>query len=95
MPFADATFDLALCSHFLFLYSAHFDLDFHRQAILELLRVAREVCIFPCSISIAHALPTSNPSARILRSAGYDVELVVVPYEFQRGGNEMLRVSQR
>jgi len=29
-----------------------------------------------------------------LRDAGFAVELVRVPYEFQRGGNEMLRVAR-
>lgn len=30
LPFTDVLFDLALCSHFLFLYSEHFDLTFHQ-----------------------------------------------------------------
>lgn len=29
LPFPDKTFELALCSHFLFLYSEHFDAAFH------------------------------------------------------------------
>ena len=40
-------FDLALSSHFLFLYSEHLDYEFHLESILEMLRVAREVRIFP------------------------------------------------
>jgi SAM-dependent methyltransferase len=95
LPFADAVFDLALCSHFLFLYSAHFDRDFHRQAIEELLRVAREVRIFPvldldCTRS-AHLAPICEH----FRGAGHQVAVVAVPYEFQRGGNEMLRIRRR
>jgi len=41
------SFDLAVCSHFLFLYTEHLSEAFHRSAILELGRVAREVRIFP------------------------------------------------
>ena len=47
LPFFDGTFDLALCSHFLFLYSEHHDTQFHVQAAQELCRVAQEVRIFP------------------------------------------------
>jgi hypothetical protein len=47
LPFADAAFDLALCSHFLFLYSSQLGETFHRAAIRELCRVATEVRIFP------------------------------------------------
>jgi hypothetical protein len=40
LPFADASFDLALCSHFLFLYSDHLSYEFHRVTVLDMLRVA-------------------------------------------------------
>jgi len=35
LPFPDRGFDLALCSHFLFLYSDHYDYAFHRASIQE------------------------------------------------------------
>lgn len=41
LPFADDSFDLALSSHFLFLYSDHLTADFHCAAVAEMLRVAR------------------------------------------------------
>ncbi len=47
LPFTDGAFDLALCSHFLFLYSQQFDEAFHVQSMRELCRVAREVRVFP------------------------------------------------
>src|ERR1700747_3232434 len=47
IAFPDKTFDLAVCSHFLFLYTNHLSEAFHRSAILELCRVACEVRIFP------------------------------------------------
>lgn len=39
LPFADGTFALALCSHFLFLYEEQFDAAFHTAALRELYRV--------------------------------------------------------
>lgn len=47
LAFADGSFDIALCSHFLFLYSEQNDLQFHIDSILELRRVSREVRVFP------------------------------------------------
>ena len=47
LPFANNKFDLALCSHFLFLYSDQFSEEFHLESILEMCRVAKEVRIFP------------------------------------------------
>ena len=89
LPFADNTFDLALCSHFLFLYSDHLDLDFHIQAITEMLRVASEVRIFP--VLDLNAAPSVHLEP-ILKQFP-NSELVKVNYEFQKGGNQMLLIK--
>ncbi|TDF95836.1 methyltransferase domain-containing protein [Paenibacillus piri] len=50
LPFADNTFSLVLCSHFLFLYNEQFDYEFHLHAVRELLRVCRpggQVRLYP------------------------------------------------
>ena len=47
LPFDSSSFDMALCSHFLFLYSDQFSFAFHQQALDEMCRVAREVRVFP------------------------------------------------
>jgi hypothetical protein len=49
LPFADRSFDVAVCSHVLFTWSSVLDLDFHVQAITEMLRVATEVRLFPAT----------------------------------------------
>lgn len=41
LPFADASFDLTLCAHLLFLHAGLFDHEFHLAACRELLRVTR------------------------------------------------------
>jgi len=43
----DASFDLALCSHFLFFYTEQLNYDFHLASIKEKLRIVNEVRIFP------------------------------------------------
>jgi hypothetical protein len=92
LPFPDNTFDLALCSHFLFLYSAHLDLTFHRQAIHEMLRVASEVRIFPLVALGGAPSPHLDAVQDALRLGGFHVSVERVDYEFQRGANQMMRV---
>lgn len=92
LPFADGAFDLALVSHLLFLYSAQLDLAFHLAALTELLRVATEARIFPLLDLARQPSPHLEPLCELLVSRGFQVEIRSVPYEFQRGGNRMLRV---
>jgi hypothetical protein len=94
LPFRYRAFDLAVCSHFLFTYSDLLDLQFHLDSIRELCRVAREARIFPLlpNFGEGHS-PHVAPLVRQLTAEGYQCEVRRVPYEFQKGGNEMLRVS--
>jgi hypothetical protein len=93
LSFADGQFDLALCSHLLFLYSEQLTLEFHVAAIRELYRVAREVRIFPLLALDCRPSPHIVPVQARLREAGFVVEIQHVPYEFQAGGDQMMRVS--
>jgi hypothetical protein len=95
LPFDDHSFDLALCSHLLFLYSAQLGEAFHHTAIRELSRVAHEVRIFPLLALGAQPSPLVAPVAAACRRAGFEVSIEVVPYEFQRGGNQMMRIRPR
>jgi hypothetical protein len=94
LPFADGAFSLALCSHLLFLYSKHLDYAFHRSSVLEMLRVSQEVRIFPLLTLMLERSPHLNPLMLELRQAGYQVEVVQVAYELQKGGNEMLVIRR-
>ncbi len=93
LPFANQQFDIALSSHFLFLYSAHLSAEFHLQAILEMLRVSREVRIFPLLTLNGATSPYVEFIAEQLTEQGFSAEIKQVPYEFQRGGNEMLVIK--
>ena len=92
LPFADDAFDLALSSHFLFLYSIQFDLDFHVTALREMLRVAGEVRVFPLLQIGGAPSPHVAGVREALAASGARVTVQAVPYEFQRGGNRMLRL---
>jgi|KBSSwiS6_1023812.scaffolds.fasta_scaffold03352_5 hypothetical protein len=94
LPFADRAFDLALGSHLLFLYTDQLDEPFHRAAVLELCRVADDVRIFPLLALGATPSPHVGPVVSELRRRGFDVSIDNVPYEFQRGGNQMLHIRR-
>ncbi len=95
LPFGDQTFDLALCSHFLFLYSSMLGGDFHTRAILELQRVATEVRIFPLLDLGGGRSPFLDDAIDLLRAHGVRADIQTVGYEFRRGGNEMLRIRHQ
>lgn len=92
LPFKAASFDLAVCSHFLFLYSAQSSEDFHVRAIDEMSRVAKQVRIFPLLALGGARSPHVEPVIARLQQAGFIVSVETVAYEFQRSGNEMMRI---
>ncbi len=95
LPFADKEFDIALSSHFLFLYSSNLSLDFHRKAINEMVRVAREILVFPLINVNAIPSPYVEHIKKELVEMGYKVAIEKVDYEFQKGGNEVLRIISK
>ncbi|MGF1482763.1 MAG: class I SAM-dependent methyltransferase [Opitutales bacterium] len=94
LPFADDSFDCALCGHFLLLYAYQFSEAFHRAALGELLRVAREVRLYPL-IQPDGTAPVFLDSLLLeLRSQGHRATIVPLEYEFFRGANQMLQLTR-
>ena len=93
LPFSDHAFELALSSHLLFLYTDHLSLEFHCQAMMEMCRVAREVRLFPLLTLAGNRSSLVEPVRHAAELAGYTAVIEKVPYEFHRGGNEMLRIT--
>lgn len=94
LDFANETFDLALCSHFLFLYSEQCDRNFHLASITEILRVSQEVRIFPLLTLMQETSPYLDFIVNQFSNLKYSVAIQKVPYEFQPGGNKMLVIKQ-
>jgi SAM-dependent methyltransferase len=94
LPLPDGAFDLAVCSHLLFLYSKHLSADFHVESIKELCRVAGEARIFPLLELGTRPSRHVEPVRARLIADGYSVSIRTVPYEFQRGGNQMMSVQR-
>ncbi len=94
LPFKDTEFELALCSHYLFLYSEHVNQEQHILSMKELCRVASEVRVYPLlSIGNNQVSPHLKPVILALKESGFNAYLVPVKYEFQKGATEMLVVK--
>ena len=96
LPFSDGAFEMALCSHYLFTYSGLIGEREHVEAILEMSRVAGLVRVFPL-VDMFGGGRSRHLDGVIQRldRMGFTANIRKVPYEFQRGGNEMLAVMQR
>ncbi|MEX1667193.1 class I SAM-dependent methyltransferase [Zhongshania arctica] len=95
LPFFDAEFDLALCSHLLFLYSEQIDAAQHIDALVEMCRVAKEVRIYPL-LSLDGRVSQHVPGVlRYFNERDYIAELKPVAYQFQKGASDMLVLRQK
>jgi hypothetical protein len=91
-PFPDFSFDLGLSSHFLLLYDK-LGLEFHLRSITEMLRLCREIRIFPIVNLNAEKSEVLEAVIQYFKP-DYEVTIERVDYEFQKGGNEMLKMKR-
>jgi hypothetical protein len=91
--FDSLTFDLALSSHFLILYS-QLGLKFHISSLTEMLRVALEIRIFPIlNLDAKRSELLDNLIKHFEKD--FIVTIEKVDYEFQKNGNEMLTIKRK
>ena len=90
LNFQDKQFQLALCSHFLFLYSDHLSFEFHLESVRELCRIAEEVRIFPLLTLAQARSPYLDEICNILANEGITSDIISVNYELQKGGNQAI-----
>lgn len=95
LNFKNNTFDIALCSHFLFLYSSIIDFEGHLEAIREMCRVSREVRIYPLVALDGQVSYYLKPILQKLEVLGLTGELVSVDYRFQKNATHMLVVNNK
>lgn len=95
LPFGDDTFDLVLCSHLLFTWAGVFDETWHDAALAELLRVGREVRIFPFVLrGSGDAIEFVPRVVERVRRAGHGVDVRATGYEFQVGVKDALILTR-
>ena len=90
LPFEDHQFDLALCSHYLFLYSDQVNESQHIQSMKELCRVAKEVRVYPLLSLDGTTSIHLTPVVTALAASGIEISLKDVKYRFQKGATQML-----
>jgi SAM-dependent methyltransferase len=96
LPFPDSSFDLVLCSHLLFTWADPLDLEWHANAVEELLRVARgELRLYPLVRRGAGEPVPFLPALRErVRAAGHRWSEQAVDFRFQRRAGVMARISK-
>lgn len=97
LEFADRSFDLLLSSHLLFVYDDRFDYEFHKNSVLEMLRVSKEVRIFPLiDFQNKHLEEEKNFSPFVYKLLEelkeFQCEIVKVGFEFQPRAGYMLKI---
>lgn len=88
LPYESDCFDIGLSSHFLLMYTA-LGYNFHIASITEMLRVCREIRIFPIVDLDANNTVLTQNIINYFRK-DYQVEIVKTKYEFQKGENKLL-----
>jgi hypothetical protein len=92
LPFKSKSFDLILTAHLLFFYSDNYDLEFHIASVRELIRLGKEIRIFPLVDLNSERSPHLDAVFSDLTSNHIHFSIEKVAYHFQKTGNEMLRI---
>jgi hypothetical protein len=95
LPFEDKEFELVLSAHFLYFYSENLTYDFHIQSINEMLRVSKEVRVFPIVDLNANISKYLEKTYQYFSSRNIAIEEMKVEYEFQKGGNIMVKFYKK
>jgi glycosyltransferase involved in cell wall biosynthesis len=96
--FENKEFDVSLSSHLLFVYDNMLDYEFHKNSILELLRVSKEVRIFPLvDFKNSRVDEEKNFSPFVYKILDelkeFKCQIVKVDFEFQPRANYYLSIS--
>ena len=92
LPYKENAFDIGLSSHFLLMYTS-LGYDFHIRSMTEMLRVCREIRIFPIVDLDANKTDLISNVIDHFKS-GYDVEIRETEYEFQKNANKLLVIRK-
>jgi hypothetical protein len=97
LPYAENTFSLVLCSHFLFLYHEQFDFEFHLKAALELLRICQvggQVRVYPLRTLHWDYYPHMEQLMVALEKQGFKLDLLPSKLPFIPGSSELLCITK-
>lgn len=92
LPYEADFFDIGLSSHFLLMYTA-LGYDFHIASMTEMLRVCKEIRIFPIVDLDANRTDLIKNVIDYFQK-DYEVAIVPTEYEFQKGDNQLLVIRK-
>lgn len=92
LVYEDNYFDIGLSSHFLMMYTS-LGYDFHIAAMTEMLRVCREIRIFPIVDLDANKTDLAEKVIEHFKK-NYSVRVEKTEYEFQKGENKLLIIGK-
>ena len=96
LPFGNHSFDLTFVSYLLFVYDEHFDYEFHKRSIREIMRVTgTESRFYPIVTFEARRSPHLERLQGDPDLGHLSFELVQTDFEFLLGSNYFLRVRHR
>ena len=91
LPYESESFDIGLSSHFLLMYTG-LGYEFHIQSITEMLRVCKEIRIFPVVDLDANKTELITNIINYFKK-DYHVKILSTEYEFQKGANKLLVIK--
>lgn len=92
LPYADGYFDIGLSSHFLLMYTS-LGYDFHIASMTEMLRVCKEIRIFPIVDLDANGTDLIKNVIGYFQK-NYRTDIIKTEYEFQKGDNKLLIIRK-
>lgn len=93
LPYGEDCFDIGLSSHFLLMYTS-LGYDFHIASMTEMLRVCKEIRIFPIVDLDANKTEMIKSVIEYFQK-DYEVGIVTTEYEFQKGDNKLLIIRKK
>lgn len=93
LPYEPDYFDIGLSSHFLLMYTS-LGYDFHIHSITEMLRVCKEIRIFPIVDLDANKTELIKDVIDYFNK-DYNTSVVKTGYEFQKGDNKCLIIRKQ
>ena len=91
LPYSDQSFDIGLSSHFLLMYTA-LGYDFHISSITEMLRVCKQIRIFPLCDLDSNASEIIDKVIAHFRNE-YEVDIKSTNKKKKKGANKLLIIS--
>ena len=95
LPFKDGSFQLALCSHFLFLFADRLDYRFHLKSMLEMTRVSPGAAlVYPVVNLEGKPYGAMDRLTCELAEKGVTARLIKTEFEFLKGATQLMRLQR-